>query len=126
MGLWHHRVISIHKSCVREKSLLPATLLSQRANLQQFGELTLFSTANTPSKQYHQNLYSKDNIAVIIDGKIINLNHISNMGEYVSQLYQTYGKEGLYRLEGAFSLILYDEEKQLTLLFRSFLTGNPL
>lgn len=126
MGLWHHRVISAHKACVAGKSPLPATLLSQKVNLQPFGELALLSVAYTPSKQHSQNLYSKDNIAVAIDGKIINLNHISNMCEYVIQLYQTYGREGLYRLDGAFSLILYDEEKQLTLLYQSLLTGNPL
>ncbi|RLA76857.1 MAG: hypothetical protein DRG78_18330, partial [Epsilonproteobacteria bacterium] len=124
MGLWHHRVISAHKSYIAETSLFSATFLSQSTSFQHFGKLALFPTDNIPHKQYHQNFCSKENIAVTIEGKIINLNHISNICEYVTHIYKTYGREGLYRLEGEFSLIIYDEQKQLTLLFRSLLADS--
>ena len=126
MGLWHHRIINAQKSYSTKKSPLLRTLIEKSLPLDTIGELALSSAPYSSHTQHYQNLYAKDNIRLIVDGQVSNLNYTSNTFDDIIALYQTYGSDGLYRLKGAFSLVLYDDEKQLSLLFRSFLTGNPL
>ncbi|MEA3490704.1 MAG: asparagine synthetase B family protein, partial [Campylobacterota bacterium] len=69
-----------------------------------------------------------------IDGEIDNLHRLSSqlnllsddIADIVSRLYLRYGYEGLYRLEGAASIILHDATANTTLLYRLFLQGQPL
>ncbi len=80
--------------------------------------------------------WQKDNTHLLfaIDGKIDNLNQLSsqlnipssNIADIVGTLYLHDGYEGLYRLEGAAAVILYDVAKKVTFLHRLFLRGLAL
>ncbi len=72
---------------------------------------------------------------VQIDGHIDNLDAltanlftvtVTTPEEYISVLYEKSGDDVLFKLEGAFSLILYDKRRQQVILYRSFLNGPPL
>ena len=95
-------------------------------------EVFLFSPAseNFRSRQHRKTLFD-----AVVEGRIDNkrilcsalhLDENTSAENLIVSLYNTYGQSGLYRLDGAFSLVLHDAENQLTLLYRSFLNGYPL
>jgi len=130
MGLWHHRVINRQKTHSRVEKTDLHFRVSETIELDKGGELALLFAPYASSALHPHHLHSKDKVFLAIDGQISNLGNASkvsdNTSDYIINLYQTYGSEGLYQLDGAFSLILYDAQKQTTLLYRSFLTGYPL
>ncbi len=126
MGLWHHRIINTSKSTKNELYSFSLPFLSKKHSFSKMGELGLSLAPYTRHKFYNASLYVQDDIYIAIDGEVDELGYSNILGQNIIDLYKTYGREGLYRLNGQFSLILYDEKKELTLLFRSFFTGNPL
>lgn len=80
--------------------------------------------------------YSIDaaDILLAIDGTIENLLVLAeqlnifttDISKIITALYLCEGDEGLYRIQGAVSLILYDLRLDKTILYRAFLGGYPL
>ncbi len=126
MGLWHRRIINIKRADLKSEDKDHSLFYSQNIDLEQGGSLALFSTPYSLNTQDKQQLKIKNNIYLALDGKINNFKQSFNVANEVISLYKTEGSEGLHKLEGMFSLILYDKQKQITLLFRSFLNGYPL
>lgn len=132
MGIWHNIVIDKEKDVTcsvassfsnRSFNLIPCEHKNTKL------DTSSVATTNTFLLQKNHN------IDVAIDGCIYNqkilcdtlgLNRESDIATMVTVLYKHYGDEGLYRLEGEFSIILHDAEKEKTLLYRTFLTGEPL
>lgn len=94
------------------------------------GEIAVLAMPNS-SSSLHSHLY----VHAAIDGYPENTTELlkqnglkpeSTPGELLTALYLRYGEEGIYKLQGTFSLVLYDHQKRFTLLYRSFLTGYPL
>ncbi len=126
MGLWHCRRIDTKVSGSKEGFPLPHSFIIRGIHLPHSGEIALLNAPYTSHNYYRQNLYSQRNIYIAVDGNISIDIDDEKLPGYIIELYQTSGSKGIYSLEGAFSLILYDEDKRCTLLFSSFLTGNPL
>lgn len=133
MGIWHTRGINTH-SVNTQESPLKLSLCHETINLEQGGSLALLSAPYTPYTLYPHSLSTHENISLAIDGKIDNIHALSDhykvfgkeKDECIVYLYQHYGREIIFQFEGTFSLILYDKQKQKTLIYRSFLTGYPL
>ena len=126
MGIWHQRSIDYHKSCKEKGSLDLSSNFSKTIDFKQFWNVALLTSPYTSSTLHQTYLQSKESIILAIDGHISNLKNSSYIIDEVIDLYLSYGSKCLYRLEGSFSLILFDTQKQVTLLYRSFLKGNPL
>jgi asparagine synthase (glutamine-hydrolysing) len=77
---------------------------------------------------------SKSNFLLAIDGEIENLKLLSaelgvpseDVVQMIYGLYHREGAEGLLRIQGTASIILFDFENEKTILYRSFLNGYPL
>ena len=118
MSLWHQRVINAQHGCEAGKPTLPAHLIYKNIHLNSSTELSLARSPYSTYSYYHQHLSSQDNIFIAVDG-LVSIDTI--IGLYKKGLY-----EKLFQLKGDFTFILYDEVKELTLLFRSFPAGYPL
>ena len=134
MGIWHSVSLDNQK-----ETTFTDTMSAQHNSFQQIslddqnGYLGLHAYPNTYTYLYPAKHTEKVNIA--LDGHIDNkqtlcskldMDEDDDIGSVIVSLYETYGLDGLYELEGPFSLILYDKQKKLTLLYSSFLTGYPL
>ncbi len=134
MGIWYSAPIDNQKGLALFESVPVPFKSSRYISLDKTeGKLGLLSLPNTLAFLYPSGNTQQFDIAV--DGRIHNkqklchmlhLNDNENLGRIITLLYEKYGPEGLYRLDGAFSLILVDTQKQMALLYRSFLTGFPL
>ena len=126
MGLWHQRKIDTLNSLVAKESLLPSSFFTNIVHFFCSGEIALTSAPYASYVSHHQHLYHKNSIYIAIDGLVRHTDNIPVKIEELATMYQKSSIEWLHKLKGTFSLILYDADKKLTLLFRSFLTGNPL
>lgn len=134
MGIWYAAPIDSQKELVLFENIpLPYQSSSYITFNKTQGKLGLLSLPNTTAFLY-PNINAK-NINLAVDGRIYNskalcrilhLDDGEDIGKIITLLYKKYGPEGIYRLDGAFSLILVDIQKNITLLYRSFLTGFPL
>lgn len=134
MGIWYSTYIDSTKSMTSFGSIVVPYRSSKCLTLENNkGKLGLLSLPNTAA--FLSPLDNAHEIHVAVDGHIYNTEalcsivHLKN-GEdtckTITMLYEMYGPEGIYLLDGAFSLILVDKKKEMTLLYRSFLTGFPL
>lgn len=134
MGIWQSVVINCQKNATISRSnSIPCSASDFLVLDNNCGLLGLLSVPNFADSDYP--LHYFQNISVAVDGNIynkkilcreLNLDKDAGIGIIVISLYSKYGADGFYRLNGAFSFILYDGGKQTTLLYRSFLTGFPL
>lgn len=66
-------------------------------------------------------LYTNENLTIICDGNIVNYDSYESLIE----LYKKYGKDMLLKLNGGFSFIIYDSEKQILFGARDRLGEKP-
>jgi asparagine synthase (glutamine-hydrolysing) len=134
MGIWHISPVgNVQDSTLFEKIPLPrdsSKCINLDTNRTQSGLL-----ARPNPAAFLSFCDQKQQISIAVDGRIHNarslcrtlhLDENEDAGRIITLLYEQYGPAGLYRLEGAFSLILVDLQRKTTLLYRSFLTGFPL
>ncbi len=91
---------------------------------------------NVKSTYADGEVYEEDKSFLIgIDGKITNTEELSNLlllspicssTKIVLALYHRFGPKGFFRIEGSASIILFDGNNSTSILYRSFLNGNPL
>ncbi len=134
MGIWHSRVIDNQKDISFIDFIYIPYASHKFINLdKKWGKLGLLSLPESEGFLYPLHYIKQINVA--LDGRIhnkqtlchhLNLDKEVDIGTLIIALYKKYGNEGLYRLDGAFSLILHNEREQTTLLYRSFLNGYPL
>lgn len=127
MGIWYDQYF-FNRSRINEKYSFLNNAKSELSSS--------VATINTPDASGETFCWQKENTHLLfaIDGKINNLHRLSselnissdNIAYIIATLYQHYGYEGLYRLEGAASIILYDITTDTTFLHRLFLQGLPL
>lgn len=78
-------------------------------------------------------LFEQTNLLIAVDGTVDNLSALANelscevsIGEVIINLYRQKGSDGLLRLKGTASVILYDADTGTSLLYRCFFKGFPL
>ena len=132
MGIWHSRVLITNDNSIPFYSM-PKQNTKVIPLEKRMGKLGLLSLPNPKSFLYSSEGLEK--ISIAVDGRIDNQQKLcisigvdknEKIGRLITLLYKKYGSNGIYQLEGAFSLIMVDVQKRVTLLYRSFLTGYPL
>ena len=122
MGLWHDRVIKAQRERGTTGNISTPGFCSKIITIEDGARVALLSSPYSSIFPQKQSLYSDRNFYVAVDGKIDNVRELAS----IVTLYQRHGSDALLRIEGAFSLLLYDKQQQTTLIFCSFLTGYPL
>ncbi len=135
MGIFHHRVIGTQKECIDLNCFPPSLSVIKEIDLDHNGKIGLLCDPNILSYLSLSQKSQQNKISIALDGHIynkkelcckLNINQDVDIAKVAIEIYQQYGWEGLYDLDGAFSLVLYDSNERMTLLYRSFLTGYPL
>lgn len=133
MGIWYNKKINKYLNALSYDDTFLTRASTKFISLNMNGKMGLLSTPNNSGFLYFSNQFQ--HISITLDGEVYNHKMLvrelklldnADIGNIVEVLYNRYSKEGLYRLKGAFSLILHDESLQMTILYRSFMTGYPL
>lgn len=133
MGILYNQEIDNYKNKINYDDTFFTYISMKSISFGKNGKMGILPIPNASACLYQSTQLQY--ISIAFDGKINNRNFLvrdlklfekADIGHIVEALYHRYSKEGLYRLEGAFSLILHDEKLKITILYRSFMTGYPL